>query len=93
MLWLISIARYQVVDMAATIMILPGGTGIKEICFVIMFSFFFGNGNTVAWSFLSWRIFDYYLFLAIGFVYMIVRFIVKMIKNKKAKNQENAKIA
>ena len=93
MLWLISIARYQVVDMAATIMILPGGTGIKEICFVIMFSFFFGNGPTVAWGFLSWRIFDYYLFLAIGFVYMIVRFIVKMVKNRKAKKQENANLA
>ena len=91
-LWLVSIARYQVVDMASTIMILPGGTGLKEICFLIMFSFFFGNSNTVAWSFLSWRIFDYYLFLAIGFVYMIVRFIVKMVRSKKQKEQENANL-
>ncbi|MBQ7579250.1 MAG: flippase-like domain-containing protein [Clostridia bacterium] len=92
-LWLVSMARYQVVDMASTIMILPGGTGLKEICFLIMFSYFFGNSNAVAWSFLSWRIFDYYLFLAIGFIYMIVRFIVKFSRHRRElKLEKNANL-
>ena len=65
LLWLIALARYQVVDMASTIMVLPGGTGVKEIAFLVMFNFFFKNSNTVAWGFLSWRMFDYYLFIVI----------------------------
>ena len=89
-LWIISMARYQVVDMASTIMILPGGTGLKEICFLIMFSFFFGNSNTVAWSFLTWRIFDYYLFLAVGFVYLIVCGVVKLVKNQRTRKLQNS---
>ena len=92
-LWLISLARYQVVDMASTIMILPGGTGVKEIAFLIMYNVFFKNTDTVAWSFLSWRMFDYYFFLIVGFVFIIVRFIIGLCKNSKKKKLKNAEVA
>lgn len=92
-LWLVSLARYQVVDMASTIMILPGGTGVKEIAFLIMYNVFFKNTDTVAWSFLSWRMFDYYFFLIVGFVFIIVRFIIGLCKNSKKKKLKNAEVA
>ena len=84
-LWAISLARYQVVDMSSTIMILPGGTGIKEIAFLIMFNAFFKSSPAVAWPFLTWRIFDYYLFLAVGFVWILVRTIINSVRNHKTK--------
>lgn len=84
-IWLISIGRYMVVEQASTIMILPGGTGIKEIAFLIMYNFFFKNSNTVAWSFFSWRMFDYYLVLIIGFIYILIKFIVEMVASRKKK--------
>ena len=86
-LWIVALARYQVVDMASTIMVLPGGTGIKEIAFLIMFNYFFKNSNTVAWSFLSWRLFDYYLVLIIGFIFLFTRMIISLFKHKKDKRQ------
>ncbi|MCR5553182.1 MAG: flippase-like domain-containing protein [bacterium] len=84
-LWFVALARYQVVDMASTIMILPGGTGIKEIAFLIMFNAFLQGTSNVAFPFLAWRIFDYYLFLAVGFVFILVRTIVTIVKNHKKK--------
>lgn len=88
-IWLISVGRYMVVEQASTIMILPGGTGIKEIAFLIMYNFFFKNSNTVAWSFFSWRMFDYYLVLIIGFIYILIKFIVELVvSRKKKKNAE-----
>ena len=84
-IWLISVGRYMVVEQASTIMILPGGTGIKEIAFLIMYNFFFKNSNTVAWSFFSWRMFDYYLVLIIGFIYILIKFIVELVVSRKKK--------
>lgn len=86
-IWLISVGRYMVVEQASTIMILPGGTGIKEIAFLIMYNFFFKNSNTVAWSFFSWRMFDYYLVLIIGFIYILIKFIVEMVVSRKKKKR------
>ena len=86
-IWLISVGRYMVVEQASTIMILPGGTGIKEIAFLIMYNFFFKNSNTVAWSFFSWRMFDYYLVLIIGFIYILIKFIVELVVSHKKKKR------
>ena len=86
-IWLISVGRYMVVEQASTIMILPGGTGIKEIAFLIMYNFFFKNSNTVAWSFFSWRMFDYYLVLIIGFIYILTKFIVELVVSRKKKKR------
>lgn len=83
--WIISIGRFQVVDMASAVMVLPGGTGIKEIAFLIMYNAFFQNTGTVAWSFLSWRSFDYYLFLLVGFVIIIAQIIRAAISAKNEK--------
>lgn len=85
--WVIAIARFQVVDMASSVMVLPGGTGIKEIAFLIMFNAFFQNTGTVAWSFLSWRTFDYYMFLLVGFVILIIQIIRAGIIARKNKKQ------
>ena len=92
-IWAIAMARYQVVDMCSTIIILPGGTGVKEVAFLIMFSSFFKTSSAVAWPFLTWRIFDYYLFLAVGFVLIITRMIISAVKNSRQKRLNNGEKA
>lgn len=90
-IWWIAIARYQIVDMSSTFIILPGGTGVKEIAFLIMFSSFFKTSPAVAWPFLAWRIFDYYIFLAIGFIVILTNMIIKFIKNPNEKKKNLVK--
>ena len=53
------------IDLAASFIPLPGGTGMSEISFSAMFAMYFG-GETV-WAMLLYRFFTYYIFLIIGF--------------------------
>ena len=52
------------VELAASFIPLPGGTGMNEISFNVMFAMFFG-GNIV-WALLLYRFFDYYIYLLVG---------------------------
>ena len=61
------LAKYYICYMASSYIPLPGGTGMMEISFVILFSDIIGS-NFVVWAFLIWRILSYYILIVQGFV-------------------------
>lgn len=50
---------------------IPGGSGMAEISFAALFSKLFTPGVTF-WALIFWRIFTYYLFIIIGFVFTLI---------------------
>ena len=76
--------KYCICSMASSFIPLPGGTGMMEISFVIMFSDLIGS-NFVVWGFLLWRFFSYYLMIAQGFGITIGDIIYKSFGNRKTK--------
>ncbi len=64
-----------VTDLACSFMPLPGGTGMAEISFAVLFAGFFitesGADSLVAWALLLWRILTYYGILLQGLVIML----------------------
>lgn len=60
------LAKYYICYMASSYIPLPGGTGMMEISFVILFSSVIGS-NFVVWAFLIWRLLSYYILIVQGF--------------------------
>lgn len=81
----VSMAMYYVCFMASAYIPLPGGTGMMEISFVILFTPYIGM-NFVAWGFLIWRLGTYYLSILQGIVIIIGDMIASVIKPKRVKN-------
>lgn len=74
-----------VTDLACSFVPLPGGTGMAEISFAVLFaSFFFveGSDSLVAWALLFWRILTYYGILLQGLIVMLYDY---LIGNRKVK--------
>lgn len=74
-----------VTDLACSFMPLPGGTGMAEISFAVLFASFFIVGDSdslVAWALFLWRILTYYGVLLQG---LIVMFYDYVHGNKKVK--------
>ncbi|MEG1751846.1 MAG: lysylphosphatidylglycerol synthase transmembrane domain-containing protein [Clostridia bacterium] len=69
-----------IVDLASTIMPLPGGTGVNELSFTAIFASFFGK--SVFWAMLIWRFLSFYLFIVEGIVFITYDY---FIGNKKWK--------
>ena len=70
-----------VTDLACCLIPLPGGTGMAEISFAVLFGSFFGDSLSV-WALLLWRVFTYYGILLQG---LIIMFYDYLIGNKKIK--------
>lgn len=56
------------VDLAASLFPLPGGSGMSEVSFKLMFTTAFAEigGGAVVWALLLWRLMSYYIFLLMG---------------------------
>lgn len=67
------------IEIAAGMIPLPGGTGMNEISFTALFASFFNNG-TLFWALLAWRIMNYYSYIIQG---MLIVFYDYLIGNKK----------
>lgn len=64
-LWFNMLVFSVIIELASSIIPLPGGTGMNEISFSVIFASVFPNG-TVFWGLLFWRFMTYYLFLIQG---------------------------
>lgn len=53
-----------IIELAASFIPLPGGTGMSELSFTAVFATFFGSN--VFWALLMWRFMSYYLYLILG---------------------------
>ena len=83
--WVECLVKYYICYFASAYIPLPGGTGMMEIAFVILFSSVIGP-NFVAWGFLIWRLMSYYSTIVQGFVITLVDIFVGMGKREKIKN-------
>ena len=81
-------AKCYVCFMASSFIPLPGGTGMMELSFVIMFSDLIGS-NFVVWGFLLWRFFSYYMMIIQGFILIIGELIQKVIHAKRENKKLN----
>jgi hypothetical protein len=63
----------DMIDLAASFIPLPGGTGVSELSFNAMFAMFFG-GATI-WAMLLYRFLTYYVHLLIGLVLTLYDFL------------------
>lgn len=53
------------VDLASSFIPLPGGSGMNEVSFSLMFGLYFESGP-LFWAMLLWRFFTYYIYLILG---------------------------
>jgi len=81
---LICIVKFMVCQMASVVIPLPGGTGMMEISFAILFGGTSMLGAYFAFGLLAWRLLTYYLTIIQGFTVSTVDNITRMVKNKKA---------
>lgn len=58
------------IEMAASFMPLPGGTGVSELSFTALFAVVFTNNAILTWALLIWRFFSYYSYLLQGILLM-----------------------
>lgn len=79
--WVECLIKYYICYYASTYIPLPGGTGMMEIAFVILFSSIIGP-NFVAWGFLIWRFASYYSIIVQGFIITIIDVIRGLFKGK-----------
>ncbi len=78
-------AKYYICSMASCYIPLPGGTGLMEISFVLLFGVILGNNVVLA--LLCWRFFTYYLIVLHGFLHECVKIGSSIVKNKREKKQ------
>ena len=73
--------------MASVVIPLPGGTGMMEISFAILFGGSSMLGGYFAFGLLAWRFLTYYFTIVQGFTVSTIDNIVRMTKNKKKTKQ------
>lgn len=79
--------NYYMVVIATNFVPLPGGAGVAEITFSVIFSAFFADG-ILFWAMLIWRFFSYYIYLVQGLAVVVLDFVKASKKtslNKKEK--------
>ena len=69
------------VDLASSCCPLPGGTGMNEITFSVLFSSYLPS--QVFWALLLWRLASYYIWLILGLIILVYDFFVGNKKNEK----------
>lgn len=87
-MWIDIVAMSVIVDLAASFIPLPGGTGMAEISFVALFSSLFAPGN-VFWALIIWRCYSYYVFIVQGLALIIYDFAIGERRLKKHKEKWN----
>lgn len=83
----VCMTKYYLCQMASSYIPLPGGTGMMEIAYIILFGVILGD-NTV-WGLLGWRFLSYYIIIIHGFIHELIKIIKNFIDTKKIKNQSN----
>ena len=63
--WIAMVLLNVLIDLASSFIPLPGGTGMSEVSFTIVFGNLFPNG-TAFWGLLLWRFMTYYSYLVQG---------------------------
>lgn len=63
--WIAMVLLNVLIDLASSFIPLPGGTGMSEVSFTIVFGNLFPNG-TAFWGLLLWRFMTYYSYLLQG---------------------------
>ena len=74
-------------DLCASIMPLPGGTGLAEISFDALFRNWFPIA-VLPWAMLMWRTLSCYIYLFVGFIQVVCSFINKIKINRKLTKKE-----
>lgn len=69
------IVKALIVDIASSLIPLPGGSGVSEISFGMVFPSIFVDG-TLFWGVLMWRIINYYGMLVQGFFILVYDYFV-----------------
>ena len=70
------------IDMAASFVPLPGGTGVNELSFTALFAMVFSSNVMLTWALLLWRFMTYYAYLLQGLFVLVYD---NVIGNKKYK--------
>ncbi len=89
MFLLICLTKYYLCAMASCYIPLPGGTGLMEISFIILF--WQDVGNNIVWALLIWRFLSYYFILIHGFINELTQIFINISKNGKKKKQQALK--
>lgn len=80
------IAKYYLCQMASCYIPLPGGTGLMEISFILLFGMGLGtNGSYAAWGLLIFRFLTYYIIIIHGFIHELRMIITGIIRGKRSK--------
>lgn len=79
----ICIVKFMICQMASVVIPLPGGTGMMEVSFAILFGGSSMLGSYFAFGLLAWRFLTYYFTIIQGFTVSTIDSIIRMSKNKK----------
>ena len=79
------------IDLAASFIPLPGGSGASEISFSMMFGAYFAGGE-LFWALIIWRFFSYYIYLILGFGMVAYDFVYGNRKYKWQKVEKNLQV-
>lgn len=82
--WYDVLCKCLICDLAICIIPLPGGSGVSELSFNSLLGSLFGEG-TLFWGILIWRIFTYYLHIALGGILLVLDLLIPKRKKKKVK--------
>ena len=81
--WAECLIKYYICYFASSYIPLPGGTGMMEISFVILFASLI-SPDFLVWGFLIWRFASYYATIIQGFIISIFDFFVGIFKRKSS---------
>ncbi len=73
-LWLNILVFSVIIELGSSIIPLPGGSGMNEISFTVVFGSIFPEG-TVFWGLLVWRFMTYYLYILQGITIVIYDYV------------------
>ena len=72
--WIGMVMLNVLIDLASSFIPLPGGTGMSEVSFTIVFGDLFPNG-TAFWGLLIWRFMTYYILLIQGVIVTVYDYV------------------
>lgn len=73
-IWFDMVIYSVIIELASSIIPLPGGTGMNEISFTVVFGAIFPEG-TVFWGLLIWRFMTYYSYILQGITIVIYDYV------------------
>ena len=81
LIWLEMITIAIMIELAASFIPLPGGSGVQELSFTAVF--FAAFGASTFWALLMWRVLTYYAYIVQGLVVIIYDYVYGNKKNQK----------